>query len=193
MRSRRRSTRSRNHQTSLRERACVRFGHPPGGLPHARPLRTCCWPRPTSPYDIVLEMTINEDFLKPSMVIGANDIVNPAAHDDPAARSPACRCSRCGSRQDHHRDEARMASGYAGVDNPLFCTREQPHAFGDAKKMSGRVAARTAERRLLHSNGRWRSASVAFRAQMQYIKSLRLPTPAVSHCRLALKPHLRTQ
>ena len=51
------------------------------------------------PYDIVLEMDeINADFpdTDVSMVIGANDIVNPAAQDDPPARSPACRCWKSG-------------------------------------------------------------------------------------------------
>ena len=55
------------------------------------------------PYDIVLEMDeINDDFptTDVTMVIGANDIVNPAAQEDPTSpRSPACRCSRCGSRR----------------------------------------------------------------------------------------------
>jgi NAD(P) transhydrogenase subunit beta len=53
------------------------------------------------PYDIVLEMDeLNEDFpdTDVAMVIGANDIVNPAAQEDPRARSPACRCSKCGRR-----------------------------------------------------------------------------------------------
>jgi hypothetical protein len=51
------------------------------------------------PYDIVLEMDeINDDFPDTDVVIviGSNDIVNPAAQDDPNSPSPACRCWRCG-------------------------------------------------------------------------------------------------
>ncbi len=54
------------------------------------------------PYDIVLEMDeINDDFADTDtvLVIGANDTVNPAAQDDPAARSPVCRFSKCGKHR----------------------------------------------------------------------------------------------
>jgi NAD(P) transhydrogenase subunit beta len=54
------------------------------------------------PYDIVLEMDeINDDFADTDtvLVIGANDTVNPAAQDDPGARSPVCRCWKCGKRR----------------------------------------------------------------------------------------------
>ena len=53
------------------------------------------------PYDIVMEMDeINDDFpdTDVAMVIGANDIVNPARRTIRAARSPGCRCSKCGRR-----------------------------------------------------------------------------------------------
>lgn len=89
------------------------------------------------PYDIVYEMDeINEDFPKVdvSIVIGANDIVNPAAQevpDSPIAGMPVLETWK--SKQTIVLKRS-MATGYAGVDNPLFFKENTKMLFGDAKE-----------------------------------------------------------
>jgi NAD(P) transhydrogenase subunit beta len=89
------------------------------------------------PYDIVLEMDeINEDFPSTDLVlvIGANDIVNPSALDDPKspiAGMPVLECWKAGNTIVMKRS---MGTGYAGVDNPLFFKENSDMWFGDAKK-----------------------------------------------------------
>jgi len=94
------------------------------------------------PYDIVYEMEeVNDDFdnIDLSIVIGANDIVNPSALEDPnspIAGMPVIECWRGTYTVVMKRG---MSTGYAGVENPLFFKDNTRMLFGDAKESLSQV------------------------------------------------------
>jgi NAD(P) transhydrogenase subunit beta len=99
------------------------------------------------PYDIVLEMDeINNDFSDTDMVIilGANDIVNPAAQDDPnspIAGMPVLEVWKAGQVIISKRGQGR---GYSGIENPLFFKDNSRMLYGDAKASLDQLLAQIA-------------------------------------------------
>jgi len=89
------------------------------------------------PYDIVLEMDeINDDLADTDvvLVIGANDTVNPAALDEPGSPIAGMPVLQVWKARDVVIFKRSMATGYAGVQNPLFFKENSQMLFGDAKE-----------------------------------------------------------
>ncbi|GAA1910585.1 Re/Si-specific NAD(P)(+) transhydrogenase subunit beta [Nocardioides hwasunensis] len=128
----------------LRERGVdVRFGiHPVAGrLPgHMNVLLA----EAKVPYDIVLEMDeVNDDFPSTDvvLVIGANDTVNPAALEEPGSPIAGMPVLEVWNAHDVIVFKRSMATGYAGVQNPLFFKDNTQMLFGDAKDKVNEIVA----------------------------------------------------
>jgi H+-translocating NAD(P) transhydrogenase subunit beta len=88
------------------------------------------------PYDIVLEMDeINDDFANTDVVIviGSNDIVNPAAQEDPASPIAGMPVLEVWKAKQVFVSKRGRGTGYSGIENPLFYKENTRMLYGDAK------------------------------------------------------------
>ena len=88
------------------------------------------------PYDIVLEMDeINDDFPETdvAIVIGSNDIVNPAAQEDPNSPIAGMPVLECWKAKQVFVSKRGQGTGYSGIENPLFFRENTRMFYGDAK------------------------------------------------------------
>ena len=94
------------------------------------------------PYDIVLEMDeINDDFPSTdiAIVIGSNDIVNPAAQDDPNSPIAGMPVLECWKAKQVFVSKRGQGTGYSGIENPLFFKENTRMLYGDAKTSLGQL------------------------------------------------------
>jgi NAD(P) transhydrogenase subunit beta len=94
------------------------------------------------PYDIVMEMDeINDDMPDTDvvMVIGANDVVNPAAQDDPACSIYGMPVIEAWKAEKVIIMKRSMSAGYSGEDNPLFYKPNSEMLYGDAKESVNKI------------------------------------------------------
>jgi len=94
------------------------------------------------PYDIVMEMDeINDDFPKTdvAIVIGSNDIVNPAAQDDPNSPIAGMPVLECWKAKQVFVSKRGQGTGYSGIENPLFFKENTRMFYGDAKESLDRL------------------------------------------------------
>ena len=103
--------------------------------PISQPARSTSWAK--VPYDIVLEMDeINDDFPSTdvSIVIGSNDIVNPAAQEDPNSPIAGMPVLEVWKAKTVIVMKRGQGTGYSGIENPLFYKENCRMFYGDAKK-----------------------------------------------------------
>ena len=96
------------------------------------------------PYDIVMEMEeINDDFpdTDVAIVIGSNDIVNPAAQDDPNSPIAGMPVLECWKSKQVFVSKRGQGTGYSGIENPLFFKENTRMFYGDAKESLNKLLA----------------------------------------------------